>query len=567
MTQTTLWLLPLALGSLFGMVGAMKRSWRWSWGIIIQHGIVLAIALCGLFILPSWDWLCAYAGWAFMLTYTVVARILLAKMIQALGLLRTDQAISIARFLRLLHWGPPGRFWLDLAYMINFYLKHDTVQSESIYKKWQNFGLPRSFADSLTAYAMVGLLVMRDWKSTAEKYEQMHRRYEAELVSSKRKETRFPFQTAVPAARALNELGKYKEASQALALADLPGSGYNRDSLETVFLSYFAMLGAVSEFNYVLAQMKGNRSALPQHARLYWQARCLAQSGDPESACLKFRESLAATPAKDKAWRQRTEQQLQLTQEKMLPGFTAEPEPDKEREKGEAIDSVKQIMKRCFVVANIMSSRKPSVAVRILTGCISVMFFSSYYPAVSGGNVNFVFGFGYLAGGLVFAGQWWRLVTYVFLHGGISHLAMNLFGLVWFGRFVENIYGTWRFLLIFFLSGVLSGALQIFMSAADDKAVGASGAILGIFGAGLAATLRLKNILPASIRRHELSWMIALAATQLVFDQVVNFLFPAVGAGHNAIRIAAAAHFGGMVSGFALGWILPLSKLSTDDKS
>ena len=138
MTQTTLWLLPLALGSLFGMVGAMKRSWRWSWGIIIQHGIVLAIALCGLFILPSWDWLCAYAGWAFMLTYTVVARSLLAKMIQALGLLRTDQAISIARFLRLLHWGPPGRFWLDLAYMINFYLKHDTVQSESIYKKWQN---------------------------------------------------------------------------------------------------------------------------------------------------------------------------------------------------------------------------------------------------------------------------------------------------------------------------------------------------------------------------------------------------------------------------------------------
>jgi membrane associated rhomboid family serine protease len=572
MTQTTLWLLPLALGSLFGIVSALKMGIGWSWGVVLQHGIVLLIAMCGLFLFPGFDWLCAYLGWAFMLTFTVVARMLLVKMTQALGLLRTEQAVKWARWLALLMWGPPGRFWLDLSFMINFYLRHDTKAAEAIYRKWHEYKLPRSVADSLTAYSMLGLLVMRDWDAAVEKCEEARARYEAELAAGK-KSARFPVQIAVPSMRALLELERYGEAAELLVLCDLPGSAYGRESLETIFLSIFALLGDRQNLSIVLAHMKGKSGSLPEHARLYWQARCAMEEQKYEEAVLTFAESLRKTPAKDDAWRERTQQQMKLTQEKMLlaqaRGLDSEiTEADARRlsEIAAAARTTGSIMKRCFAVCDIMASRKPCHAVRVLTGIISVMFFCSYCPLLMKGNTaNFVLDYGYLAGGLVLAGQWWRPVTYLFLHGGASHLVMNLFGLIWFGRFVENVFGTCRFLIIFFCSGVLSGVLQMLMSSPDDKAVGASGAILGIFGAGLAATLRLKNVLPPQIRRHELSWMIALAVTQLVFDQLVNFLFPASETVHDAVRIAAAAHFGGMISGFALGWILPLKKLGTEE--
>jgi membrane associated rhomboid family serine protease len=564
MTQTTLWLLPLVLGALFGIVTALKMGFAWSRGLIAQHSIVLIIALVGLYFLPDWDWLFAWLGWLFMLSYTVGARLLLVKMTQALGLLRLDQAISKARQLRFLLWGPPGQFWLDLANLINFYLRHDTRSADTIYKKWQDFGLPRPISDSLAAYAMLGLLVMRDWQTAAEKYEETRRRYEEEKASGK-KDARFPYQVAVPAIRALNELGRYAEARDALVLCDLAACGYSRESLETIFLSFFAMIGSEIDLDNLVKTMKCSKAFLPEHARLYWQARCAAEAGNYEKSLAIFAESLRKTPEKDTAWRERTQYQIELARQKMLSGpGQPDGQPDLlAEEKGRSAATARELMKRCFAVSDILASRKPPHAVRVLTCCISVMFFCSCYPYLMNENTSFVYNFGYLSGDLVLSGQWWRLLTYLFLHGGISHLAMNLFGLVWFGRFVENIYGSRRFLVIFFVSGILSGALQMLISQ-SDRAVGASGAILGVFGAGIAAMLRLKQVLPAGVRRRELGWMLALAVTQLVFDQVVNFLFPVSEAAHNAVRIAAAAHFGGMVSGFALGWILPMKKLDTD---
>lgn len=564
MTQTTLWLLPLLLGSLFGIVSALKMGWRWSWGVVVQHGIVFAIAISGLYFIPKWDWLCAYLGWGFMLGYTVVARTFLTKMTQALGLLRTTQAISKARLLCFIMWGPPGRFWLDLAYMINCYLRGDIKSANFLYKKWTEFGLPKSISDSLTAYAMIGLIVMRDWHGAVEKYEEARSRYEAELAAGK-KNIRFPFQIAMPAMRAFAELRRFSEARQALLLADLPAVSYGRESLETLFLSYFALLGAEEDSNELLDSMKGNKAALPEHARLYWQARCASERQYYELAILMLEASLRITPEKDTAWRSRTQYQIKLNQENIELGIVREPNPVEDAEKTEAAKTGRQVMKRCLAVSEILNSRTPPTAVRFLTGVISVMFIYSYYPFLLNEKTSFAFNFGYLSGPLLMSGQWWRLISYLFLHGSISHLMMNLFGLVWFGRFVENIFGTWRFLAIFVLSGVLSGALQVIMSSPDDKAVGASGAILGIFGAGLAATLRLKNVLPKQIRRQELSWMIALAVTQLVFDQVVNFLYPGSENVRDAVHIAAAAHFGGMLSGFVLGWTLALRKLGTEE--
>ncbi len=567
MTQITLWLLPLVLGSIFGIVSALKVGIRWSWGVLIQHGIVLFIALIGLLILPKWDWACAYLGWAVLLGFTLVSRMLLMKMTQALGLLRCQQAIATARMMQLIMWGPPGRFWLDLTYMINFYLTADIKSANAIYDRWHNFNLPKAISDSLAAYAMIGLLVTRDWESVIQKYEEARHRYETELASKKR-DIRFPSQVAVPAMRAFNEMGRFRESREALKLADLPSSSYGRDSIETVFLSYFAGVGAKDDVNQIVRSMAANKSSLPEHARIYWQARCAASCRNYEESILMFSESLRKTPEKDTAWRERTQQQLKLNQELLKaasPITKDESEENELQERKLTADAGRKVLEQCLAISEILNSRQAPIAVRVLTGIISIGFICSFSAFIFRDRVSisiskFAFDYCLLDSRAVMAGQWWRLLTYQFLHSGISHLFMNLFGLIWFGRFAENLFGPKRLLIIFFASGVLSGLAQVLMDP-SGKAVGASGAVLGIFGAGLAATIRLKDVLPKSIRRHELGWMISLAVTQLIFDQVVNFLFPSSGVQQHAVRIAAAAHFGGMVSGFAIGWILPMRKM------
>lgn len=563
MTQVTLWLLPLVVGSIFGIANALKAGIRWSWGVIIQHCIVMIIALLGLSVLSKWDWLCAYIGWGYLLGFTVFARVVLMKMTQALGLLRCEQAIKQARILRFVLWGPPGKFWVDLTYMINFAVQGDTKSANAIFEKWRRFGLPKSVADSLSAYAMIAHLVVRDWEATVQKYNETKARYQKE-IASKKKEVRFPFQIAVTAVRAFNELGRYREAAEALQMADLPSSNYGRDSLETIFLSYFALLGASQDLNNVLESMSKSKTALPEHARLFWQARCAAEQGDLEGAIRIFAESLRKTPEKDTAWRERTQYQMKLCQERLLSEQISYPSVEQERLAAATVG--REILSKCLVISEIMNSRRAPMAVRVLTGVISIVFICCFSPYYFGDKSyleisNFAFTYGVLSSE-IFKGEWWRLVSYLFLHGGLSHLFMNLFGLVWFGRFVENIFGTANFLIIFLGSGILSGLTQVLMDP-SGQAVGASGAVLGVFGAGLAAMLRLKNVVPRQIRNNELSWMLALAVTQLLFDQIVNFLFPAREGAHEAIRIAAAAHFGGMVSGFGFGCLLPMKKVGS----
>jgi len=79
-------------------------------------------------------------------------------------------------------------------------------------------------------------------------------------------------------------------------------------------------------------------------------------------------------------------------------------------------------------------------------------------------------------------GGWWRLVTSAFLHAGPIHLLLNMLGLYWFGRVLEHVIGSFRFLLLYFASGLAGAAGALYLSP-NSPTVGASGAIFGILGA------------------------------------------------------------------------------------
>ncbi len=82
----------------------------------------------------------------------------------------------------------------------------------------------------------------------------------------------------------------------------------------------------------------------------------------------------------------------------------------------------------------------------------------------------------------ILEGQYWRFVTPIFLHANILHLGLNMLNLIVLGIFVERIFGHVRFLLIYFVTGIISIVASFYFSP-QEISVGASGAIFGLVGA------------------------------------------------------------------------------------
>jgi rhomboid protease GluP len=141
------------------------------------------------------------------------------------------------------------------------------------------------------------------------------------------------------------------------------------------------------------------------------------------------------------------------------------------------------------------------------------------------------------------AGQWWRLVTAMFLHGGVAHLAFNMFALWEAGKLVSRLFGNRGFLLIYFGSGIAGGALSMHFAAQTHVAVGASGAIFGVAGALLAAVLQHRGQFPPARSKQLLTGLGIFIAYSLLN-------------GFAKQGIDNAAHVGGLGAGLVIGWLL-----------
>ncbi|MFD2704270.1 rhomboid family intramembrane serine protease [Salibacterium lacus] len=140
-------------------------------------------------------------------------------------------------------------------------------------------------------------------------------------------------------------------------------------------------------------------------------------------------------------------------------------------------------------------------------------------------------------------GEWWRIITSMFLHIGIFHLVMNSLALFYIGGAVERMYGTIRFIIIYMTAGVF-GSLASF-AFNDQVSAGASGAIFGCFG----ALLYFGMIHRALFFRTMGLNVLFILGLNLVF----GFVVPAVDNG---------AHIGGLAGGFLASALVHLPKHS-----
>lgn len=136
-------------------------------------------------------------------------------------------------------------------------------------------------------------------------------------------------------------------------------------------------------------------------------------------------------------------------------------------------------------------------------------------------------------------GEWWRLITGMFLHGGILHLFMNMISLYLAGIFLENSLGTKRFFFAYLLSGIAAGLISLWWHDKPVVAVGASGAIFGLYGVLL--SMIVFNKFEASLKKY----MLILLACTAGYSLLMGFL---------SEGIDNSAHLGGLAAGFIFGF-------------
>lgn len=169
-----------------------------------------------------------------------------------------------------------------------------------------------------------------------------------------------------------------------------------------------------------------------------------------------------------------------------------------------------------------------NIAVFLLTALISgdISDIDSRVLLVFGAKVNI----------LIEHGQIWRLLTCAFLHGGLIHIACNMYSLYIIGPEIEQIYGAKKYLGIYFISCITSSLLSYFMS--PYLSVGASGGIFGLMGALLAFAIIERN----KIQRKYISSILQIIVVNLFIGLSIR-------------NIDNFAHIGGLVGGILSGYI------------
>lgn len=143
-------------------------------------------------------------------------------------------------------------------------------------------------------------------------------------------------------------------------------------------------------------------------------------------------------------------------------------------------------------------------------------------------------------------GQWWRLVSSMFLHGGALHILFNMVALVQIGGLVERLFGSSRFIALYLLAGVCGSLASLWWTHGMGNSVGASGAIFGLMG-GLLAFLRNPHSgVPATVVKD----LRGSATGFILFNIFAGFVYP---------HTDNAAHIGGLVGGYLAGLLLARS--------
>lgn len=188
---------------------------------------------------------------------------------------------------------------------------------------------------------------------------------------------------------------------------------------------------------------------------------------------------------------------------------------------------------------------KKSVNVVIVAATVLVFFVMQFWEKSEtagtfyGHTTKFLLEHGALYAPAIREGEWYRLLTHMFLHGDVWHLGNNMLILFCLGNALEHYVGKLPYVILYFLSGILAGLGSVVYNTDNTVSVGASGAVFGIVGAMVWLVLRNRGKLEG------------LTGTRMIL-----FVLLSVYAGFVEQGIDNAAHITGLLAGFLLAMLL-----------
>lgn len=177
-------------------------------------------------------------------------------------------------------------------------------------------------------------------------------------------------------------------------------------------------------------------------------------------------------------------------------------------------------------LAKIFSPKKPIVTYIIIVFNLMVFLYGMLH---SNDELINIFGNNYE---LVQAGQFYRLLTCMFVHGGIMHLLLNMYALYTIGPVVERYYGKSKYIFIYLVSGLLGSVFSSVFMSAGSISIGASGAIFGLLGSICYFTYYYRATLQGILRES--------IVPVIVINLIIGFMLPSVD---------LVAHIGGLLGG------------------
>lgn len=200
--------------------------------------------------------------------------------------------------------------------------------------------------------------------------------------------------------------------------------------------------------------------------------------------------------------------------------------------------------KRSKTIEKIFSYKKPIITYALIAICI-VIFVMMYLFGNGSSNAETLINFGANYDLLTKNGEYHRLFTCMFLHIGIMHLLCNMYSLYIIGKEIENLFGKWKFLIIYILSGICGSLLSLAFSN-NTISAGASGAIFGLLGALLYFGYYYRTYLGATIRSSVIP--------VILINLIIGFLNP---------TIDNAGHIGGLIGGILVSMLVGVPDKST----
>ena len=545
---------PILFIVVMQLVPLLRRDGRWFAAQITQLSVTLLACLGALYFSnefiqqPTYEFLWVVSAWVLFLAFVVAPRLLarLATRQQSTG--KWTRAARLWRASGSLTFGRLGRLYRLYGGVLGWLGREQRPEAETLLDRLANESMPATMRGVVRVWQLTLLHGCRDWERAAAFYESVDDWGTLSAAMNAR----------LLAARAFAETGQVERALRSLQLVALSPRtvGGMEQQLWATRVSVAALAGDTQGIEELLGRREyARRSRRLERFAAYWRGRCARVRGDDGEALRLLTRALELTPQRDRLWRGAIAEQLKLAEAGAvavvsdaggvdLPPGAAASTPAYAAQSlryAHGQEVLQMAERQAAGWRTLMHFGRPSPVTLTLLVILATVYlvddvlFTSLWHSplwLWAGNTTET----------LQRGEWWRLVTTLFLHANPLHLAMNGIALWMFGSAVEKTMGWWRFLVLFFLAGALGNLLSAF-NIRYDVAVGASGGIFGLVGAFVVAVYRLDGPMYAALRRR----LLLLLALMVAVDLSIGWLEP---------RIDNLAHAGGFIAGLALAAVL-----------